>query len=264
MSVIGQHSAMPNFSLAGRLALISGSTAGLGLVVAKAYAASGARVVINGRKLARLQALQAEFAEQGVSIEYWHQDLAAVDELPASFAALQARVGTPSILFNNVGQRLRSRLQDAAWPDIEHLVQVDLLAPLRLSQLAAQAMLAQAMSYGRIITITSIAGPLARYGDAIYPIAKQGLSGMVRALAVEFGRYGITSNGIAPGTFATESNAELAADPVKGPLVVGRNPLERWAQPSEIAGAAVFLASESASYVNGHILVVDGGFSITF
>src|SRR3546814_7004689 len=117
---------------------------------------------------------------------------------------------------------------------------------------------------GRFITVTSIAGELARPGDAIYPIAKQGLAGIVRALAVEYGGQGITSNGIAPGTFATETNAELASDPIKGPIVVGRNPMARWANPDEITGAAVFLASPSASYVNGHILVVDGGFSVTF
>lgn len=95
-------------------------------------------------------------------------------------------------------------------------------------------------------------------------MAKLGLQGLVHSLAVEFGPYGITSNGIAPGTFATESNRELANDPVKGPVVVGRNPLGRWAQPDEITGAAVFLASPCASYVNGHTLVVDGGFSVTF
>src|SRR3546814_15614200 len=87
---------------------------------------------------------------------------------------------------------------------------------------------------------------------------------MVRALAVEYGGQGITSNGIAPGTFATETNAELASDPIKVPIVVGRNPMARWANPDEITGAAVFLASPSASFVNGHILGVDGGISVTF
>ena len=122
----------------------------------------------------------------------------------------------------------------------------------------------QANISGRIISLSSIAGRIARPGDGIYPIAKQGIEGMVRALAVEFGPDGITSNGIAPGTFATESNVQLANDPVKGPAVLGRNPLQRWAKPNEITGAAVFLASEAASYVNGHVMVVDGGFSITF
>lgn len=254
----------PLFSLQGRCALVTGSGTGLGLEIAKAYAASGARVILNGRRPEPLLQVQTELRAQGWDAHCWVQDLSRLDELDGAYAHLCQQFGTPDIVLNNVGQRLRSRLQDADWPSIEQLLQLDLLATLKLSKLAAQAMLASNTRQGRLITITSIAGELARYGDAIYPIAKQGLVGMVRSLAVEFGRSGITSNGIAPGTFATESNAVLAADPVKGPLVVGRNPLGRWARPDEIRGAAVFLASEAASYVNGHILTVDGGFSVTF
>lgn len=253
-----------NFSLAGRCALVTGSSAGLGLEIARAYAAHGAHVVLHGRHTNKLTPLADELKAAGAQVDTWEQDLADLDSLPDSYHALCQRVGTPSILVNNVGVRLRSSLQNAAWDDIEHLLHVDLLATLKLSKYAAQAMLDAQTRQGRIVTLTSIAGPLARPGDAIYPIAKQGLAGMVRALAVEFGGQGITSNGIAPGTFATESNAALANDPVKGPLVVGRNPLGRWAKPDEIRAAAVFLASPAASYVNGHIVVVDGGFSITF
>lgn len=253
-----------NFSLAGRCALVTGSSAGLGLEIARAYAAHGAHVILHGRNASKLRPLAEELKAAGAQVDAWEHDLADLDSLPDSYQTLCQRVGTPEILVNNVGVRLRSRLQDADWDDIEHLLQVDLLATLKLSKYAAQAMLQAQTRQGRIVTLTSIAGPLARPGDAIYPVAKQGLAGMVRALAVEFGGQGITSNGIAPGTFATESNAALAQDPVKGPLVVGRNPLGRWAQPDEIRAAAVFLASPAASYVNGHIVVVDGGFSITF
>ncbi len=253
-----------NFSLTGRCALVTGSSAGLGLEIARAYAAHGAHVVLHGRHASKLTPLADELKAAGVQVDIWEQDLADLDSLPDSYQALCQRVGTPDILVNNVGVRLRSSLQNAAWDDIEHLLHVDLLATLKLSKYAAQAMLDAQTRQGRILTLTSIAGPLARPGDAIYPIAKQGLAGMVRALAVEFGGQGITSNGIAPGTFATESNAALANDPVKGPLVVGRNPLGRWAKPDEIRAAAIFLASPAASYVNGHIVVVDGGFSITF
>ncbi|MCX5470138.1 SDR family oxidoreductase [Alcaligenes sp. A-TC2] len=253
-----------NFSLAGRCALVTGSSAGLGLEIARAYAAHGAHVILHGRKASKLLPLANELAAGGAQVDTWEHDLADLDSLPDSYQALCQRVGTPDILVNNVGVRLRSRLQDADWDDVEHLLNVDLLATLKLSKYAAQAMLEAQTRHGRIVTLTSIAGPLARPGDAIYPVAKQGLAGMVRALAVEFGGQGITSNGIAPGTFATETNATLAQDPVKGPLVVGRNPLGRWAKPDEIRAAAVFLASPAASYVNGHIVVVDGGFSITF
>jgi gluconate 5-dehydrogenase len=255
--------AAPNFSLHGKLALITGATQGLGLVIAQAYAAHGARVIINGRNAERVQARVDELNGQGHDAYPFVYDIGNVSGQASAFNALCQQTGVPDILVNNVGIRIRKSMADASLDDIVTLLNVDLVAAVHLSKLAAGAMV-DTHKAGRLITLTSIAGELARPGDAIYPVAKQGLSGLIRALAVEYGPYGITSNGIAPGTFATDSNAELANDPVKGPIVVGRNPLGRWAQPSEIAGPAVFLASPSATYVNGHILVVDGGFSVTF
>lgn len=253
----------PDFSLEGKLALITGSTQGLGLVIAKAYAASGAGVIINGRDAARVARVVADLIDHGHRAYAYVQDIGKLAEQETTFKELCNQVGVPDIVVNNVGIRIRTSLTEASLSDIVELINVDLIAAVQLSRLAAAAMVAKHCK-GRLITLTSIAGELARSGDAIYPIAKQGLSGLIRALAVEYGHHGITSNGIAPGTFATESNKALANDPIKGPVVVGRNPLGRWAQPSEIAGAAVFLASPAASYVNGHIIVVDGGFSVTF
>ncbi len=255
--------AAPDFSLKGKLALITGSTQGLGWMIAQAYAASGARVIINGRDPDRSSGAVKRLESQGYSAHSYVQDISRLEEQEAAFERLCHDVGTPDILVNNVGIRIRKTLAEATLDDILELINVDLIAAVQMSKLAARAMI-RAETKGRLIAITSIAGELARPGDAIYPIAKQGLSGMIRALAVEYGPRGITSNGIAPGTFATETNAALASDPIKGPIVIGRNPLGRWARPDEISGAAVFLASPSASYVNGHILVVDGGFSITF
>src|SRR5690606_8885846 len=174
-----------------------------------------------------------------------------------------AQHGTPDILVNNVGVRNRKLLAQASADEIARLIHVDLVAATNLSRLAAGAMV-KAGNGGRIISITSIADRLARYGDAIYPIAKHGMVGLVRSLAVEFGQYEITSNGISPGTFATETNQELVQNPERSRIILGNNPLGRWADPAEICGAAVFLASSSASYVNGHVLVVDGGFSVAF
>ena len=253
----------PVFSLQGRTALITGSTQGLGFAIACAYAAMGAHVILNGRNPERLaQASRRLFEASGHTPHTWLADVSDIQAQAAAYDSLCAQAGTPDILVNNVGVRLRSAMQDSSADEIVAHLHTNLSACVTLSRLAANAM--KHAGGGRVITMTSIAGMLARKGDAIYPIAKQGLTGMVRSLAVEYGSYGITSNGIAPGTFATESNASLAADPVKGAHVIGRNPLERWARPDEITGAAVFLASPSASYVNGHILVVDGGFSITF
>ncbi len=253
----------PDFSLKGKLALITGSTQGLGLAIAQAYGASGARVVINGRHAGRVDAAVAALADKGHDAHPFVCDIGDLAGQASAFQSLCERTGVPDIVVHNVGIRIRKSLEDATLADMLELINVDLIAALHLSKLAAAAMVEHRLQ-GRFITLTSIAGELARPGDAIYPVAKQGLAGMVRALAVEYGNQGITSNGIAPGTFATETNASLANDPIKGPIVLGRNPMARWAHPSEISGAAVFLASSSASYVNGHILVVDGGFSITF
>ncbi|PLC49039.1 gluconate 5-dehydrogenase [Pollutimonas subterranea] len=253
----------PDFSLQGKTALITGSTQGLGLVIARAYAASGARVIINGRDAERVSTIVKALIAEGHDAYPFVQDISRLADQELAFSQLCRSIGTPDILVNNVGIRIRKALGEATLQDIIELINVDLIAAVQLSRLAAGAMADNGLQ-GRLITLTSIAGELARLGDAIYPIAKQGLCGMIRALAVEYGPSGITSNGIAPGTFATESNAELAADPVKGPVVVGRNPLGRWARPDEIGGAAVFLAAPCSSYVNGHILVVDGGFSVTF
>ena len=254
----------PDFSLKNKLAIVTGSSQGLGYAIACAYAACGATVVINGRDPDRVNSAVNRIREAGFTSHGWIHDISHLESQAEAYERLVGELGTPDILVNNVGIRIRKALTTSSLDDITSMIQVNLVAAIQLSKLAAQAMLTSRVNNGRIISLTSIAGPLARPGDAVYPIAKLGLQGLVHSLAVEFGPYGITSNGIAPGTFATESNRELAADPVKGPVVVGRNPLGRWAQPDEITGAAVFLASPSASYVNGHTIVVDGGFSVTF
>ncbi|MEZ2720940.1 SDR family oxidoreductase [Paenalcaligenes hominis] len=254
---------LPNFSLTGQLALITGSSQGLGLAIAQAYAASGATVLINGRNQTMVETAVQRIRNAGYAAYAFVQDINDLESYTHNHNILCKEHGVPSIHVNCVGQRLRKGFAECSPTEIIEHIQTNLTTTVQLSRLAAMAM-QQSQKFGRIISLSSIAGRIARPGDSIYPIAKQGIEGMVRALAVEFGAYGITSNGIAPGTFATESNQTLAADPIKGPQVLGRNPMQRWAQPHEIAGAAVFLASPAASYVNGHVMVVDGGFSITF
>ncbi|MEZ2742163.1 SDR family oxidoreductase [Paenalcaligenes hominis] len=253
----------PNFSLAGQIALITGSSQGLGFAIAQAYAASGATVFINGRSADAVATAVQSIRQAGHAAYPFVQDINDLDYYTHNHNILCKEYGVPSIHVNCVGQRLRKSFAECTPTEITQHIQTNLTTTVQLSRLAAMAM-RQSQQPGRIISLSSIAGRIARPGDSIYPIAKQGIEGMVRALAVEFGSDRITSNGIAPGTFATETNQALAADPIKGPQVLGRNPIQRWAQPHEIAGAAVFLASPSASYVNGHVMVIDGGFSITF
>ena len=180
---------------------------------------------------------------------------------------LAQHAGQLDILVNNVGQRDRRALDDFSLDDIRQLLDINLVAPLALAREAAQLMQrsgATAAGRARIINITSIAGPISRAGDVAYTVAKGGLDAATRALAAELGPRGITVNAVAPGYFATEANAEMRRDQAATDWLVRRTSLGRWGRPEEIAGAAVFLSSQAASYVTGQTLAVDGGYLAHF
>ncbi|WP_454692771.1 SDR family oxidoreductase [Achromobacter aegrifaciens] len=251
-----------NFDLTGQVALVTGSARGLGFCIARALAGCGARVLINGRNAEAVAAAAGELSAAGLDAHPLPFDISDDAAMERAFLDIDRDHRRLDILVNNVGARNRKTLRDTSPAEIRELIDTDMVAGMLLAKFAAERMVRQGS--GRLIAITSVVGELARAGDAVYPAAKQGLTGMVRALAAEFGGQGITSNAIAPGTFATETNAEMVADPAVGPRIAERNPMGRWGEPEEIAGAAVFLASPAASYVNGHVLVVDGGLSIQF
>ena len=248
------------FSLAGKVALVTGAGRGLGLDIAKAMAGSGAHVILNGRDPDRLAAAADAITALGQQASTAAFDVTDFGALQDAFAAIANTHGRLDILVNNVGARHRKPLLAFSNREIQDLIETNLTAGFVLAREAARLMVGQGA--GRLITITSIAGHVARAGDAVYTGTKQGLTGMVRALAAEYGPLGITSNAIAPGGFATEANAAMLADPRIAAHFAARTPLGRWGRPEEIAGAAVFLASPAASYVNGHVLVVDGGLTI--
>ncbi len=252
---------LQQFTLTGKIVLVTGAGRGLGFEIAKALAGAGGHVVLNGRDAARLDAAAARIETSiGGSVETAAFDITDPEGLQAAFKAIAAKHGRLDVLVNNVGARNRKPLLDFSEGEIRGLIETDLLAGLFLAREAARLMLPR--ESGRLIAVTSIAGELGRANDAIYTAAKAGLTGLVRALAAEFGPHGITSNAIAPGFFATETNAAMVADPKVSAYFEKRTPMGRWGRPGEIAGAAVFLASEAASYVNGHVLTVDGGATI--
>ncbi|MGE0152144.1 MAG: SDR family oxidoreductase [Reyranellaceae bacterium] len=249
------------FSLKGKVALITGAGRGLGFAMAEGLAQAGARVFLNGRDGAALRKAARRLKAAGLDAAALAFDITDEAAAQGGVDKLLRQAGRLDILVNNVGQRDRRPLEALAPADFAKLLQVDLVAAFALCRLAAPDM--KHRGFGRIINVTSIIAALGRAGDPGYSAAKAGLEALTRALAADLGPHGITCNAISPGFFATETNQPMLDDPAIGVPYARRVPLGRWGRPEEIAGAAVFLASDAASYVNGHTLIVDGGVSAT-
>jgi gluconate 5-dehydrogenase len=249
------------FDLTGKRALITGGGSGLGLAIARGLADAGARVVINGRSRARLDAAAETLARDDRTIDVAPFDVTLSDAVAAGIAALE-RNGPIDILVNNAAVNRRAPLDSFSDTEWRALMAANLDGPFFVARAVIPGM--KARRRGKIINLCSLASDIGRPNIVPYAASKGGVRMLTRALAVELAPHNIQVNGISPGFFRTEMNAPLVADTEFSAWVARRTPAGRWGDPPEIAGAAVFLASSAADYVTGHLLAVDGGFGAAY
>lgn len=248
---------MKLFSLDGRVALVTGASRGLGRAMASALAEAGATVVLAARDKAKLDEAAAELRAAGHKVDVEPFDLTDEQAVIAAVPKIVARHGRLDILLNNAGVCIWSGLMDASMDIWRTTMEVNLTATYLLSREAAKPMIAQ--KYGRIINVGSYVSKLGRERLQAYVASKHGVSGLTKSMAGELGRHGVTCNAIAPGFFVTEMAEPILKDPARQQIFTNAIAMGRWGRPEELAGPAIFLASDAASYVNGHILHVDGG-----
>ena len=245
------------FDLAGQVALITGSSRGLGLAMARGLAQAGARVALNGRDEQTLAAAVAKLRDEGFDAGGFAFDVCDTGRITAGVARIQDEFGAVEILVNNVGMHRRAPLEELseeAWRDV---VDVNLTSAFLVARQVVAAMIRR--KSGKIINICSLMSEVGRTTTAPYAAAKGGLKMLTRAMTVEWARHNIQINGIGPGYFLTELTQKLAADPEFDAWVKQRTPAGRWGLPSDLVGAAVFFASPASNFVSGQVLYVDGG-----
>ena len=249
------------FRLDDRIALITGSSAGIGLALARALGQAGATVVINGRGAAKVAAVAAQLQSEGITVHARVFDVTNADSVVAAVDDIEANLGPIDILINNAGMQRRAPLQDFLQADWHELMRTNLDSVFIVGQAVARKMIPR--QRGKIINICSVQSELGRPGIAPYTASKGAVKMLTKGMAIDWGPHGINVNGLGPGYFATELNAALVADEKFSTWLIGRTPSRRWGNVEDLGGAAVFLASDASNFVNGHILYVDGGVTAT-
>jgi gluconate 5-dehydrogenase len=245
------------FRLDDRVALVTGSSAGIGHALARGLARAGARVVLNGRDSARLETAARELRAEGLEVAEAAFDVADRPAVTAGVDRIERELGPIAVLVNNAGIQRRAPLEDFEDSDWQDVMRTNLGSAFIVGQTVARHMIQRRR--GSIINICSVNSELGRPTIAPYTATKGGLKMLTKGMAVDWGKYGIRVNGIGPGYFKTELNKPLYTNEQFSAWLTGRTPLGRWGEVDELVGAALYLASDASSFVTGHILYVDGG-----
>ncbi len=245
------------FDLTGKRALITGSSRGIGFALAQGLAGAGAEVIVNGRDAARLGEAAESLRGEGATVDQLLFDATDHGAVKAAVEGFEESTGAIDILVNNAGMQFRTPLQDYPHEMFETLMRTNVTSVFNVGQAVARHMIDR--GEGRIVNIASVQTALARPGIAPYTATKGAVANLTKGMATDWAKHGLQVNGLAPGYFETELNAALVADPEFSAWLAKRTPAGRWGKVEELVGAAIFLAGESASFVNGHILYVDGG-----
>jgi NAD(P)-dependent dehydrogenase (short-subunit alcohol dehydrogenase family) len=251
---------LDQFRLDGRRALVTGGGRGLGRVIAQALAEAGADVAVAGRTPDVCQEAAREIAAAtGRRALAFAADVTQAAEVERLVREVEDGLGGIDILVNNAGVNIRGAAEELQEHDWDVVLGTNLKAPFLCAKAVGASMCAR--GWGRVINLGSILSVIALAGRAPYASSKAGVLGLTRVLALEWAKSGVTVNAICPGPFATDMNRQLLTDPVKYQAFVEKIPLGRWGELHEIAGVAVFLASDAASFVTGSALFVDGGWT---
>ncbi len=245
------------FSLKGRLALVTGSGQGIGFALAKGLAEHGATVVVNGRSADKVEKAVASLRSKGLKVEGSVFDVVDAAAVEAEVARIEMEIGPIDIVVNNAGMQFRKPLEEFPDDKWQAMLQTNVTGVFNVGKAAAKRMIPRRR--GKIINIGSVMSELARTTIAPYTATKGAVRNLTRGMCADWAKHGLQVNAIAPGFFRTELNTALFEDPEFNAWLEKRTPTARWGEVEELVGAAVFLASDASSFVNGHTLYVDGG-----
>ena len=249
---------LKQFSLDGKVALVTGAAYGIGFAIAKAYAKAGAKIAFNCRGEKHMEEALAAYKAEGIEAKGYYCDVTKEDEVQKMVANIEKELGTIDILVNNTGIIKRIPMLEMSAEDFRQVVDIDLNAPFIVSKAVIPGMLKK--GHGKIINICSMMSELGRETVSAYAAAKGGLKMLTRNICSEYGNANIQCNGIGPGYIATPQTAPLRTPGHPfNEFILAKTPANRWGTTEDLEGPAIFLASDASNFVNGHILYVDGG-----